>query len=167
GGGQMLGASTVAVGGALAGIYAINRLRRHSKTQALLDTLPPARDVGIEDNTAEPANDVYDPAEVTLESATQLEDLRFDELYQLDHQHDSAGHSYIRKPELLAALLDADPNQDIRSLVPNRMPRTDVGIRNLRISMAQCLRCWSMINNPPWCNGSTPAFGAVWSRFES
>lgn len=112
--GRILGASTVALGGALAGIYAINRLRRHSKTQALLDTLPPARDVGIEDNTAEPADDVYDPAEVTHEPATQLEDLRFDELYQLAQQHDIAGRSSMRKPELIAALRDADPNPDMR-----------------------------------------------------
>ncbi|NLZ98843.1 MAG: hypothetical protein GX920_08535 [Micrococcus sp.] len=112
--GRILGASTVALGGALAGIYAINRLRRHSKTQALLDTLPPARDVGIEDNTAEPADDVYDPAEVTHEPATQLEDLRFDELYQLAQQHDIAGRSSMRKPELIAALRDAEANPDTR-----------------------------------------------------
>ena len=112
--GQILGASTVALGGALAGIYALNRLRRHSKTQALLDTLPPARDVGIEDNTAEPADDVYDPAEVAHEPATQLEDLRFDELYQLAQQHDIAGRSSMRKPELIAALRDAEANPDTR-----------------------------------------------------
>lgn len=112
--GQILGASTVALGGALAGIYALNRLRRHSKTQALLDTLPPTGDVGIEDNTAEPADDVYDPAEVTRETATQLEDLRFDELYQLAQQHDIAGRSSMRKPELIAALSDAEANQDMR-----------------------------------------------------
>ena len=112
--GRILGASTVALGGALAGIYALNRLRRHSKTQALLDTLPPARDVGIEDNTAEPADDVYDPAEVTHEPATQLEDLRFDELYQLAQQHDITGRSSMRKPELIAALRDAEANPDTR-----------------------------------------------------
>lgn len=110
--GQILGATTVALGGTLAGIYALNRLRRHSKTQALLDTLPPITDVGIEDNTSEPADDVYDPAEVTHghDSVTRLEDLRFDELYQLAQQHDIVGRSSMRKAELIAALRDVETN---------------------------------------------------------
>lgn len=113
--GQILGAAAVALGGTLAAVYALNRLRRHSKTQALLDTLPPTTDVGIEDNTAEPADDIYDPAEVTHGhgSVKRLKDLRFDELYQLAQQHDVVGRSSMRKAELVAALRDVQTNPEI------------------------------------------------------
>ncbi|WP_022869283.1 hypothetical protein [Yaniella halotolerans] len=108
--GEILGASAVALGSAVVGMYVLNRLRRHSKTQALLDTLPPRTDVGLEDHTAEPADDVYDPAEVTRDSATRLEELRYDELYQLAKQHFVVGRSSMAKPELVAALQDLEIN---------------------------------------------------------
>ena len=108
--GQVVGATAVAIGGTIASVYALNRLRRHRKTQALLDTLPPSTDVGIEDQTAEPDDDVYDPAQVSdghAETAA-LEDMTYEELYRLAQDRDVAGRSSMRKAELIEALRDSD-----------------------------------------------------------
>lgn len=102
--GQILSASAVALGGSLAALYALNRLRQHSETQALLDTLPPRTYVGMEDNIAEPADDVYDPAGVARAATGRLEDLHFDQLYQLAQQHYIVGRASMGKSELIAAL---------------------------------------------------------------
>jgi len=112
--GQVLSASAVALGGTLAGLYALNRLRGSSRLQALLDTLPPRVDVGIQDNTAEPADEMYDPADVASSPTTRWEDVGFDELYRLARQHHIVGRSSMRKPELVAALKDAWTNADIK-----------------------------------------------------
>lgn len=108
--GQVLAATAVALGGTIASVYALNRLRRHHKTQALLDTLPPDTDVGIEDETAEPADDVYDPAQVTdgHTETVALEQMTHEELYRLAQDHDVAGRSSMRKAELIEALRDVD-----------------------------------------------------------
>lgn len=107
--GKILEITAVTVAGTVASVYVLNRLRRHRKTQALLDTLPPSTDVGIEDETAEPADDVYDPAEVTEDTGEQepSADMTFDELYQLAQQRDLAGRSSMRKAELITALREA------------------------------------------------------------
>lgn len=121
--GQILASTAVAVGGTVASIYVVNRLRRHRQTQALLDTLPPSTDATIKDETAEPADDTYDPAEVnnavaadlSIEVASDeslpepLEALTVEELYQLARKHDIAGRSSMRKAGLIVALRDAQP----------------------------------------------------------
>lgn len=110
--GQILTAGAVAVGGTVAAMYALNRLRRHRKTQALLDTLPPSTDAGIQDNTAAPADDTFDPAQITTDIGpdARLEDLRFDELYQLAQHRDIRGRSAMRKSELMDALRHFETN---------------------------------------------------------
>lgn len=107
---QIVGATAVALGGTIASVYMLNRLRRHRKTQALLDTLPPTTDVDIEDHTAEPADDVYDPAELINDTADSYDDLTYGQLHQIARQRDVVGHSSMGKPELLAALREADTN---------------------------------------------------------
>lgn len=108
--GQVVGATLVAISGTVASIYALNRMLRHRKTQALLDTLPPSTDVGIEDNTAEPADDEFDPAEVVDDTRPEesLDTLTYEQLYQRAQQQDITGRSSMRKAELLAALRHAD-----------------------------------------------------------
>lgn len=108
--GQVVGATLVAISGTVASIYALNRMLRHRKTQALLDTLPPSTDVGIEDNTAEPADDEFDPAEVVDDTRPEesLDTLTYEQLYQRAQQQDITGRSSMRKAELLTALRHAD-----------------------------------------------------------
>ncbi|GAA2024640.1 hypothetical protein GCM10009720_00450 [Yaniella flava] len=117
--GQILSATTVAVAGTVAAVYAANRLRRHRQTQDLLDSLPPATNVSAEDSQEEPdlalkpdVDERVDPQGPVTDDAPsdQLEALTVEELYLLAQERDIIGRSNMRKAELIDALRAKEAN---------------------------------------------------------
>ena len=117
--GQVLGATTLAVGGTVAAVYAANRLRRHRQTRNLLDSLPPATNVSAEDTQEEPDLALRPDVDERVEAqgpvtddapSDQLDALTVEELYLLAQERDIIGRSNMRKAELIDALRANEAN---------------------------------------------------------